>query len=153
MTEPHPQRCETCEYSSFNAPGKTCPFVIKAPYVAVVLHCNMAFMASVVGCASHSSTKSESEALLEELKGIVQWDKKFGSDAVMGYIQARITHIERELRQQRRDGKQIKKNRVYDGNSDTCADCKAFFDQNAPCETCKYRIREEQENPHDRHLL
>lgn len=66
MTEPHPQRCETCEYSSFNAPGKTCPFVIKAPYVAVVLHCNMAFMASVVGCASHSSSDKSSDKVLEK---------------------------------------------------------------------------------------
>ena len=34
--------------------------------------------------------------------------------------------------------------RNYDGYSEACLDCKQFFDGIAPCNTCEYRIREEQ---------
>jgi hypothetical protein len=36
--------------------------------------------------------------ILEELRGIIEWGKKYGDDTVAGYIKARITRIERDLK-------------------------------------------------------
>lgn len=36
-------------------------------------------------------------------------------------------------------------NRIYNGESETCLDCKRFYndtDDGAPCDVCTYRIRE-----------
>jgi DNA-directed RNA polymerase subunit RPC12/RpoP len=36
-------------------------------------------------------------------------------------------------------------NKKYNGESEACLDCKAYFrdtDNGAPCDTCSYRIRE-----------
>ncbi len=37
--------------------------------------------------------------------------------------------------------------RNYDGYSEACLDCKRFYDGNAPCKTCEYRMREEERLP------
>ena len=62
MTSPHPQRCETCEYTElFN-----CPLVHKRLGTLSELEYIKRLTASI-GCASHSSVQSAAEKVLEEL--------------------------------------------------------------------------------------
>ena len=63
MTEPHPQRCETCG-------NHKCEFHKSNPtneYMGSPISTIIWIFTREKGCANHSSTKSESEALLEEL--------------------------------------------------------------------------------------
>jgi hypothetical protein len=60
MTEPHPQRCETCLF--WDTP--TCP--LQRDSHTRTARYNLKHVSEGVGCASHSSAKSES-AVLDEL--------------------------------------------------------------------------------------
>lgn len=95
---------------------------------------------------------------LFELINAKEWFEKYGSSMMPGYFDARISAYKRMEKEQIRSRpattapptapeKPIKRN--YDGNSFACSECKSFYwktaDEPAPCNSCEYRIKEEQE--------
>jgi hypothetical protein len=66
--EPHPQRCETCTIPKNVTLPKWCPIAkVWLSENAVVWRAS-----EVVGCASHSSAKSERDKVLDKFKEIIQ---------------------------------------------------------------------------------